>query len=330
MDNFALSIHVRSTDTTAVTEALREMHTLMEYEPAEGEITMDEFFTARPRREGIRISQARDGWVSVLLSGGAVCTNILARALSKWLQTTVLEIEGAGDDLCAFMLVHNGEVVDQYRLAPETEDDNGGGESPLDPESLLRGLPSPGLLGLHPDLEQLQTNAMALMTPEMQRIFERVSDGTATPAEDRKLERWVAENVEALTGLFIAPIQEAMPEIEWVEQLLGVDDYDDDEPESEDLQDVISIEDYFGPGAYLKYYEPLVAPGVDPEDVDDLLGKEDIAPHELLPAFLSMLGIAPIYARLDYPFVPDVPGAELAEAGVEFVEHLKFRLADDE
>ncbi len=334
MNETALSIHVRSTDPKAVADALREIHTLLEYEPADGEMTIEGLFTARPQRQGIAISKARDGWVSTLVSGGAFCTNILARALSKWLQATVLEIEVAGEEICSFMLIEKGEVVDTFRLAPETDADYDGDVLPLELEGFFRSLPSPGLVSMPPDLEQLYERAMAIMPSEMQCILERVNDGTATPAQDRKLERWVAENVEALTRLFLGPIQEAMPEIEWVEQTLGIAVDDDDEveyeEEADDSDDVISIADYLDGDDYLQHYESILAPGVHPGELDDLLGEDDITAPELLSALLPMLGIAPIYARLDYPFVSDVPDAELADAGIEFVEHLKFQLADEE
>ncbi len=345
VDEFALSIHVRSTDPNAVAEALREMHRLLEYEPAEGDIEMQELFTPMPRRQGIRISKAHDGWVSVLVSGGAICANILARALSKWLETEVVEIERAGDDFCAFLLIDNGEIVDQYRLAPVEEADLGEDDIWPDPEDAGDEPPFPGLLGMHLDLDQLQTDAISLMTPKVQRIFERVSEGTATPADDRALEQWVAEHIDELTELLMAPVHDAIPEIKWVEEVLGIPvDDDDDEPEfedeAEDMDDevededredeyVIDIQDFLGLNDYLSYLEPLLASGVDLVDVDELLTRESIAPHELLPAFLPMLGIALIYSRLDYALVHDLPERELAEAGVEFVEHLKFQLSEE-
>ncbi len=344
MDEFALSIHVRSTDPKAVAEALREMHRLLEYEPAEGDIEMQELFTPRPRRQGIRISKAHDGWVSVLVSGGAICANILARALSKWLETEVVEIERAGDDFCAFLLIDNGEIVDQYRLAPGEEADLDEDDMWPDAEDEGDELPFPGLLGVHPDLEQLQTDAMALMTPKIRRIFERVSEGTATPADDRALEQWVAEHIDELTELLMAPVHSAIPEIKWVEEVLGVPVDEDDEPEFEDgdMEDeevededgddeyVIDIQDFLGLNDYLSYLEPLLASGVDLVDVDELLTRESIAPHELLPAFLPMVGIPPVYAELDYPAALDLPERELADAGIEFVEHLKFKLSEEE
>ena len=341
MDEFALSIHVRSTDPKAVAEALREMHRILEYEPAEGDIALEELFTPRPRRQGIRISKAHNGWVSVLLSGGAICTNIFARALSKWLETEVVEIERAGDDFCAFMLIDKGEIVDQYRLAPGEEADLDEGDMWPDAEDEGDELPFPGLLGVHPDLGQLQADAMALMPPKIQRLFERVSDGTATPADDRALEEWVAEHIDELTELFMAPVHDAIPEIKWVEEVLGIPvDDDDDEPEfedegeDEDMEDedeyVIDIQDFLGLSDYLSYLEPLLADGVDLVDVDELLARESIAPHELLPAFLPMVGIPPVYAELDYPAALDLPERELADAGIEFVEHLKFQLTDGE
>lgn len=347
MDEFALSIHVRSTDSAAVTEALREMHRLLEYEPAEGDIEMEEFFTARPRRQGIRVSKPHDGWVSVLISGGAICANILARALSKWLETAVIEVERAGDEFCALMAVDNGKVFDQYKLAPSDGADLDEDAPSLDGDDLGDELPFPGLLGVHPDLEQLQTDAMALMAPKILRIFERVSDGTATPADDRALELWVAEHVDELTELFMAPVHDAIPEIKWVEEVLGVPGgYDEDELEYEDGggnmddeaiedddmddEDVINLQDFLGPDDYTAHMEPLLADGVDIAEVDELLDRDDIAPQQVLPSFLPMLGIPPIYAELDYPVALAASEAELTKAGVEFAEHLKFQLTDEE
>jgi len=197
---------------------------------------------------------------------------------------------------------------------------------------------------VHPDLEQLQTDAMALMTPKIRRIFERVSEGTATPADDRALEQWVAEHIDELTELLMAPVHSAIPEIKWVEEVLGVPVDEDDEPEFEDgdMEDeevededgddeyVIDIQDFLGLNDYLSYLEPLLASGVDLVDVDELLTRESIAPHELLPAFLPMVGIPPVYAELDYPAALDLPERELADAGIEFVEHLKFKLSEEE
>ena len=112
MGSWAMNIHVRTEDVDAVIEAARA-YLLTEYRPSERAPEPGSSFRIGGPLRALQVSEARNGWVSVLdseLMGAAVLSMELAARLGCY----TLMVSVSDSDSWDYQLCHGQELIDAF------------------------------------------------------------------------------------------------------------------------------------------------------------------------------------------------------------------------
>lgn len=308
MGSFANSLHVRSDNAEAVAHEIRRVLENRGFRTTQDTSKLDAE-NLDPSMRALHVADARDGWVGVLDSD-LMGLLTLAQELSSRLQTHAICVMVNDSDSWHYELFHKGREVDGF--------DSPGASPLLD----LNELPS-DMLEM-PDADELaeameavmdQLPALAdllqsLLPPEMREIHQKIAKGTATPEEAEAFSRWSRELAEGAADEFGSANRRAA---------------------GHDLPEAASDSDGNGQAAskkelegHLHYLRPLLASGVKPDRVKEILVEKAAFAEEPMADFLEMLGVSRFYARLSFQYLRQYTCEEIEDEGIGFRPPLIF------
>lgn len=309
MGSFANSLHVKSDDAATVADALR--HILL----AEGYQVTDEDL-GREARQGfpsalraVHLSEARNGWVSLLDSAGLESFD-LAAALSDRLQTHAIQFFVNDSDSWHYQLFHAGRKLDEFNSRPDDEDfeEDGDEEEPSGFGGMLAGGNAADLQRvLQERALQFQQQLMQRMPPEFRQMQQNwLTTGQINPEEMQKYQTWMRSEMPNM----MSQLRELMGNAPGRSSTPTAPPVDSDR-----LQ------------GHLEHLKPLLKAGVKESRVLGVLGDQATFAENTLDKFMPLIGIASQYAYLSYPYLEETTSADLARDSIRLIEHLKFKKA---
>ena len=308
MGSFANSLHVRSDDAEAVVEEIREILKNRGYQASRDTSKLDSE-DIDPTVRALHVAEARDGWVGVL-DNDLMGLLTLAQDLSSRLQTHALCVMVNDSDSWHYELFHKGREVDGF--------DSPGSSPLLDlnelPEDMLE-LPNAEELAEAMEAVMDQMPALAellqsLLPSEMREIHQKITDGTATPEEAGQFSEWSRQLASGVASEFGDATKK---------------------PAESDLP--VAATDSSGNGraasrkeleGHLHHLRPLLATGVRPERVREILAEKATFAEEPMADFLETLGVSRFYAQLSFQYLAGFDREDIEDEGIGFREPLIF------
>lgn len=345
MGSWAMNIHVRTEDVDAVIEAARA-YLLTEYRPSERAPEPGSSFRIGGPLRALQVSEARNGWVSVLdseLMGAAVLSMELAARLGCY----TLMVSVSDSDSWDYQLCHGQELIDAF----DSGIDDASAEAIFD--EIQADLDAAGLEGMDDlaelfegmgagELEerlldfarQMQERLLEEMPPDLRAIEERLQRrASVSPEEIERYNAWVNEHIphamsephELLDQLVGGAAEDEAPDVEalfWADEEAW-EEFEADELPSETPHSDEELADHAA------QFRPLLAPGVTEEQVMAVLRTQSVLAEDDLRRFLPLLGIPAVYAYLNYHYAAEFTPEELAAEGVRLVAHLTFERIEE-
>lgn len=308
MGSFANSLHVRSDSAEAVTHEIHAVLKNRGFQPGDVPAELD------PRRldpsvRALRVAKARNGWVGVLDSD-LMGLLTLAQELSSRLQTHAICVMVNDSDSWHYELFHKGREVDGF--------DSPGSSPLLDldelPDDMLE-MPDASELAeaMEAVMEQMPALAdllQSLLPPEMQEIHQKIADGTATPDEAEQFSAWSRELASGTAF-----------------------DFDEAAKKASAGKLPVPAADSGGNGraaskkaleGHLHHLRSVLAPGIRPEQVREILAEKASFAEEPMADFLEVLGVNRLFARLSFQYLPEFRREEIEDEGIGFSDLLVF------
>ncbi|MHB8901113.1 MAG: hypothetical protein ACYC6Y_20380 [Thermoguttaceae bacterium] len=307
MGSFANSLHVRSDDAEAVADQIRQLLGSRGFRAAGDTSTLD-CDAGDPSVRALQVAEARDGWVGVL-DNDLLGLLSLAQELSSRLQTHAICVMVNDSDSWHYELFHKGKEVDGF--------DSPGSSPLLDlnelPEDMLE-MPDADelaeamgtIMGQMPALADL---VQALLPPEMQEIQRKITDGTATPEQAEQFSRWSRQLAAGAAEKFNAARETPAGDWPVTEADAGGNGRAASGSELEN---------------HLRHLRPLLASGVQPQRVREILAENATFAEEPMADFLETLGVNRVYAQLSYQYLADFTPEQIEDEGIGFREPLVF------
>lgn len=308
MGSFANSLHVRSNDAGSVTDGIRQILKNRGFRGTQAASTLDPQ-DLDPSVRALHVAESRDGWVGVLDSD-LMGLLTLAQELSSRLQTHALCVMVNDSDSWHYELFHKGREVDGF--------DSPGSSPLLDlnelPEDMLE-MPDAKELAEAMEAVMDQMPALAellqsLLPPEMREIHRKITDGTATPEEAEEFSQWSRELAEGAAV-----------------------DFGDATKKGTDSDLPVAATDSDGNGqaaskqeleGHLHHLRPLLASGVLPDRVREILVEKATFAEEPMADFLEVLGVSRFFAQLSFQYFAEFDSEEIHREGIGFQEPLVF------
>lgn len=304
MGSFATNLHVKANDSASVADTLR--HLLL----AEGyEITEEEAERAFPmappsQLRAIEVSTSRGGWVSLLDSEGLYAQNLPA-VLSAQLKTHAIQFFVNDSDSWHYQLFYAGQQIDEFDSSPDEEDFEDDDEGPAS-----MGNSGPAINAAEAQhfvkerTQEIQEQLLQHISPRVREIRQKwMTTGQVTLEEMQEYNAW---------------LQTQMPSL--MAQLRGL--------RSEREKRLSSPPPPAKTARFhrhLPHLRPLLKEDAKDSRVLEILSEETTFAEETLGKFLPLIGIAPFYANLSYPYVSEYTSADLARESIQLSEHLKFK-----
>ena len=302
MGSFANSLHVRSDDADAVSNEIRSTLGRFGFRPAEDPSDLDPD-NLEPSVRVLQVSEASCGWVNILDSD-LMGLLTLAQELSSRLQTHAIAVMVNDSDSWHYELFHKGHEVDGF--------DSPGAAPLLDlnelPEDMLE-MPdadelAEAMQAVVETMPGLADLVNSLLPPEMREIQKKITNGTATPEETQKFNTWSRELAEGAAFDFGSATKK---------------------PDDGDLPVAASDSDGNGQAAtkqqlegHLHHLRPILASGVQPEKVKEILAEKAAFAEEPLADFLEMIGISRFFAQLSFQYQAEFSSEEIEDHGITF------------
>jgi hypothetical protein len=313
MGSFANSLHVKSDNAARVAESIRNLLFADGYEITDEEPPEEALWGMPSSFRALHVSEAREGWVSVLDSD-LMQSLSLAAALSGELESEAIQVMVNDSDSWHYQLYRAGEHVDEF--------DSSGGEGFADDDRaarLLGAMGGGGIEDLQAILErarQWQEQMQQTMPPEIREILQRLVTGRATPEESLKYSQWMSAEgprlMENAKDFFAGFSKDSLSGFSpGLDAHLG---------RPADRDDVLT---HLQP--HLEQLRPLLKSGVTDEQVLKALGAQAIFAEDLLEGFLPLLGIHFFYAYLSYRYLGDCSPPDQEPDAIRMAEHLKFK-----
>ncbi len=308
MGSFANSLHVRTDDAESVAEGIREILKNRGFRGAEDASKLDTA-DSDPSQRVLQVAEARDGWVGILDSD-LMGLLTLAQELSSRLQTHAICVMVNDSDSWHYELFHKGREVDGF--------DSPGASPLLDltelPDDMLE-MPDATELAEAMEAVMDQMPALAdllqsLLPPEMREIHQKITDGKATPEEAEEFSRWSRELAEG-----------------------AATEFDDatKKDEGDDLPVAATDTDGNGQAAskqqlegHLHHLRPLLAAGVKPDRIKEILVEKATFAEEPMADFLELLGVSRFFAQLSFQYLQEFTSEDMQDAGIGFRAPLVF------
>jgi hypothetical protein len=307
MGSFANSLHVKSDDAAAVADAIRSLLLAEGYEATEEELPRNERFGYCGPLRALSVSQAHQGWVSVLDSEmmGSVP---LAAALSGRLKTDALYVLVNDSDSWHYQLFRNGQLLDEFA---SSGDEDGEGEDFEDAAELVEQMrvnTADFQRVLMERALEWQKEVEKRLPPHLRELQEKwKKTGRIPPEEMQQYQQWVRTEMTPLMGdlrSMLGDLSTATRSTRSQRAQPGADDK------------LL---------AQVEHLRPLLQTGVTDEQVVGVLGKQEVFAENTLEEFLPLVGIASFYAYLSYAYLGEHTPQELASNSIRLVEHLKFK-----
>lgn len=305
MGSFATSLHVKANDAAAVADALRNLLFAEGYEATEEEPERGFPMAAPSPLRGLHVSAAHEGWVSLLDSEG-LGGQTLPAALSDRLQTHAIWFFVNDSDSWHYQLFNAGKQIDEFDSVPDDEDFD-------DDDDESAGLENLGAIINAADAQRIiQERAMRLqqqllerMPPHLREIQQKWrTTGRIDPAEFQEYNAWMQTQMPTL----MAQARELMGA-----RSKGSPSLDLSSADRARLQ------------AHLEHLRPLLKGDVKESRVFEIMSEHATFAEETLGKFLPLLGIAPHYAYLSYPYLEEYTREDLERKSIRLAEHLKFK-----
>lgn len=308
MGSFANSLHVRSDDAESVADEIRQIMENRGFQPAEN-TSMPDGKDLDPSIRALHVSEACGGWVGVLDSD-LMGLLTLAQELSSRLQTHALCVMVNDSDSWHYELFHKGREVDGF--------DSPGASPLLDlnelPDDMLE-MPDAGELAeaMEAVMETMPALAdllQSLLPPEMREIHQKITDGTATPEQAEEFSRWSQELAEGAAF-----------------------DFGNATKKSDENDLPVAASDSNGNGraaskqeleGHLHHLRPLLASGVSPDQVKEVLAEKVTFAEEPMADFLELLGVSRFFAQLSYQYLAEFSTDDIQGKGIAFQAPLVF------
>ena len=307
MGSFATSLHVKSDNARTVADAIRQALTSEGYDatddaPAEGGRVPSSL-------PPLHVSDAREGWVSLLDSDG-IMSLTLAAALSDRLQTHAIQFFVNDSDSWHYQLYYAGRQLDDFDSCGAEDDEDEG--VPADATDSLAGVnAADAQQALMERTVQWQQQLAQRLPAELRELQHKWrTTGQVTVEEMQKYNQWmrgempsiVEEMKSVLRGM---PGGSSSPRPQPSAM--------DESPAREDLQ------------AHVEHLRPLLKSGVQEKTVRRVLAKQATFAEQTLGEFLPLLGLASSYANLSYPYLEEYTEQDLARDSIHLAEHLTFK-----
>lgn len=307
MGSFANSLHVHINDAAAVTSGIRKILESRGFRLAEGVSNVDT--SLDPSVRALRVAESRGGWVGVLDSD-LMGLLTLGQELSSRLQTHAICVMVNDSDSWHYELFHKGREVDGF--------DSPGSSPLLDlqelPDDVLE-LPDAdemaeameAVMGQMPALAEL---LQALLPPEMREIHRKITDGTASAEEAEQFSQWSRELAKGAASEFADAARK--------DGKAGLPVAATDSGGNGRAASIRELE------GHLHHLRPLLASGVHPERVREILAEQATFAEEPMADFLETLGVSRFYSRLSFQYLADFNREEIEDEGIGFGEFLVF------
>ena len=333
MGSWANSVHVRTDDADAVTDAVRTMLTDLGCRPSDEAPVGDDLLASASSLRAIRVSEPHQGWVSLLDSDLALGSE-LALEVSERLSTHALSVLVDDSDSWHYMLFASGDLIDEFDSMGEVDYDD-----LLDddlPEDLLSSMAGPEMAELQQQFaeraEDFQQRIQDSMPPEIREMAARWESGQApTPEEMQRYGEWLNRDMPDLMAEMQEMIAQLMPMLaDQAEAAPPPRLMDDEEADAGDEQELSEEErawlrlDQLDLAEHAEALGPLFAEGVGSARLAVALRAQSVFAEDDLRAFLPLLGIAPVWADLSYRYFEEFTPDELADEGVRIAAHLTF------
>jgi hypothetical protein len=308
MGSFANSLHVRTEDTGSVADEIRKILKNRGFQVTHDPPRLDAEDPGSSVRT-LRVAEARDGWVGILDSDLMGLLS-LAQELSSRLQTHAICVMVNDSASWHYELFHKGREVDGF--------DSPGSSPLLDltelPDDMLE-MPDADELAEAMEAVMDQMPALAellqsLLPPEMREIHQKITNGTASAEEADEFSRWSRELAEG-----------------------AATEFDEATRKNTDADLPVAAADSDGNGqaatkqqleGHLHHLRPLLASGVKPDRIREILVEKAAFAEEPMADFLEMLGVSRFFARLSFQYLQEFTPEEIQSEGIGFQAPLIF------
>ncbi|HEY7327353.1 MAG TPA: hypothetical protein VH592_06935 [Gemmataceae bacterium] len=304
MGSFATNVHVRSNYTSTVADTLRRLLIAEGYEITEEEPERGFPMAPPSQLRAIRVSTSGGGWVSLLDSEGLYAQNLPA-VLSGELKTHAIQFFVNDSDSWHYQLFYGGQKIDAFDSSPDEEGFEDDDEGPATVENAGAARKADEVQRFVKErTQQLEDQLLQGMPPHVREIREKMRTARQITLEElREYSAWLQTRMPSLMD------QVRELRIERAKRLSS--------------QPPTAKTARFQ--RHLPHLRPLLKGDVKDSRVIEILSEETTFAEETLGKFLPLIGIAPFYANLSYPYVLEYTSADLARESIQLSEHLKFK-----
>jgi hypothetical protein len=319
MGSFANSLHVRSDNLKAVSDAVQAALRSEGFQPTDEELDADARWGMSASLRGIHISEPREGWVAVL-ENDPLSSVALAGDVSRRLATYAVQFFVNDSDSWHYQLFHRGQQIDAF----DSSDEEGGAYDEDELESAAASLAAGGLASVEEAIrgkaQEFEAMLTAGMPPDVREIHSRMQTGQVTPPEMQTYMQWMNAEMPKRMADIQRMVGEAL-------RGLGARGPETGGKTQESRQPYADDEELL---THVQRLQPLLVSGTPSDQVLEVLGRQAVFAEETLGEFLPLVGIAPVYAHLSYRYLEEFSESELASQSVRMAVHLKFRSAFDQ
>jgi hypothetical protein len=304
MGSFATNVHVRSNYTSTVADTLRRLLIAEGYEITEEEPERGFPMAPPSQLRAIQVSASSGGWVSLLDSEGLYAQNLPA-VLSEQLKTHAIQFFVNDSDSWHYQLFYAGQKIDAFDSSPDEEGFEDDDEGPTNMGSSGAAINADEVQRFVKErTQQLQEQLLQHIPPHVREIRQKwMTTGQVTLEEMKEYNAW---------------LQTQMPSL--MEQLRELRN-----ERANRLSSPLPPAKTSRFQAHLTHLRPLLKEDVNDSRVLEILSEETTFAEETLGKFLPLIGIAPFYANLSYPYVSEYTSADLARESIQLSEHLRFK-----
>jgi hypothetical protein len=316
MGSFATSLHVRSSDADRVATTLSDILVEGGWRPTQSSPSRESEWPGPGPLRALQISAARDGWVSILDSD-LMGSHTLAPTIARKLVTHAIFVFVNDSDGWSYLVADSKGTVSEF----DSEDNADGDEDDFGDGDLVEtGAAMAQIQALMRDgsimqrMQDVQSRMAADAPPEIRDALQRIRTGQGSTADMQQYQAWAAREMPKYMA-------------EMKSLLGGIFNLPHVSPESKSRQKSRRKATKAEQAARRKRLDPLrplFAPGVNDEQVHEVLGKRTTFAEDVLAEFLPLLGIADFYANLNYRYLNESTTGELASHNIRFVQHLRF------
>jgi hypothetical protein len=316
MGSFANSLHVRSDDAGPVADTVRQLLADTGYVPTNKEPKLGPFQATTGHERAVVVCEAHQGWVGVLDSD-LVQSMSLAGELSRRLDTYAMQFLVHDSDSWHYGLYQAGTQIDEFDSSGGFDDDDEdfGGDDEEDADftsssPTISAADWPALQQkLNERMVEQQRRMEAEMPADIRDIQQKIQTGAASAEEMQKYAEWA----QAQTARIVQDLSDIFPP----GMLPG------QQPSAAPRQ---KPPGGFNPeiDTHLETLRPLLAAGISDGEVLETLGREAVFAEETLAEFLPLLGIAPLFAHLSYPYLAESSDAELRTQNIKVAQRLRY------